>query len=48
MRCRSKYIIWVVTISWHNTIPRGKHIINEGDELFLISTAEDIKKWWIF
>lgn len=25
-------------------IPRGKHVINEGDELFLISTAEDIKK----
>ena len=26
------------------SIPRGKQIINEGDELFLISTAENIKK----
>ncbi len=26
------------------SIPRGKQVINEGDELFLISTAEDIKK----
>ena len=26
------------------TIPRGKQIINEGNELFLISAAEDIKK----
>ncbi|MCK5682614.1 TrkA family potassium uptake protein [bacterium] len=25
-------------------IPRGKHIINEGDELFLISAADDIGK----
>jgi len=25
-------------------IPRGKQVINEGDEVFLISTAEDIKK----
>jgi len=25
-------------------IPRGKQVINEGDELFLISTAENIKK----
>jgi trk system potassium uptake protein TrkA len=26
------------------SIPRGKQIINEGNELFLISAAEDIKK----
>jgi trk system potassium uptake protein TrkA len=26
------------------SIPRGKQIINEGDELFLISTAENIKR----
>ena len=26
------------------SIPRGNQIINEGDELFLISTAENIKK----
>ena len=26
------------------SIPRGKQVINEGDELFLISTAENIKK----
>jgi trk system potassium uptake protein TrkA len=26
------------------SIPRGQQIINEGDELFLISTAESIKK----
>ncbi|MBN1804092.1 MAG: TrkA family potassium uptake protein [Sedimentisphaerales bacterium] len=26
------------------SIPRGQQIINEGDELFLISTAENIKK----
>ncbi|UCG59210.1 MAG: TrkA family potassium uptake protein [Phycisphaerales bacterium] len=26
------------------SIPRGDHIINEGDELFFISTAEDIKR----
>lgn len=26
------------------SIPRGKQVINEDDELFLISTAEDIKK----
>jgi len=26
------------------SIPRGKQIINEGNELFLISAAENIKK----
>ena len=26
------------------SIPRGNQIINEGDELFLISTAENIKQ----
>jgi trk system potassium uptake protein TrkA len=26
------------------SIPRGKQVINEGDELFLISTAENIKQ----
>jgi len=26
------------------SIPRGKQVINEGDELFLISTADDIAK----
>jgi trk system potassium uptake protein TrkA len=26
------------------SIPRGKQVVNEGDELFLISTAENIKK----
>jgi len=26
------------------SIPRGEQIVNEGDELFLISTAENIKK----
>jgi trk system potassium uptake protein TrkA len=26
------------------SIPRGKQVLNEGDELFLISTVEDIKK----
>jgi Trk K+ transport system NAD-binding subunit len=26
------------------SIPRGKQVINEGDELFLISAAENIKK----
>jgi trk system potassium uptake protein TrkA len=26
------------------SIPRGPHVINEGDELYLISTAGDIKK----
>jgi trk system potassium uptake protein TrkA len=26
------------------SIPRGQHVINEGDELYLISTAGDIKK----
>ena len=26
------------------SIPRGKQVINEGDELFLISTADDITK----
>jgi trk system potassium uptake protein TrkA len=26
------------------SIPRGQQVINEGDELFLISTAENIKK----
>jgi trk system potassium uptake protein TrkA len=26
------------------SIPRGQQVIDEGDELFLISTAEDIKK----
>ena len=26
------------------SIPRGKHIINEGDELFLVSAPENIKK----
>jgi trk system potassium uptake protein TrkA len=26
------------------TIPRGEQVINEGDELFLISTAENIRK----
>jgi len=25
-------------------IPRGNQVINEGDEVFLISTAEDIKE----
>ena len=25
-------------------IPRGKQVINEGDELFLISPAEEIKQ----
>ena len=26
------------------SIPRGKQVVNEGDELFLVSTAENIKK----
>lgn len=26
------------------SIPRGQQVVNEGDELFLISTAEDIKR----
>ena len=26
------------------SIPRGKQVINEGDELFLVSTVEDIRK----
>jgi trk system potassium uptake protein TrkA len=26
------------------SIPRGEQVINEGDELFLISTAENIRK----
>jgi trk system potassium uptake protein TrkA len=26
------------------SIPRGSHVINEGDELFFISTAENIKR----
>jgi trk system potassium uptake protein TrkA len=26
------------------SIPRGEHVINEGDELFLIATVENIKK----
>ncbi|MCK4448302.1 MAG: NAD-binding protein [Candidatus Marinimicrobia bacterium] len=26
------------------SIPRGNHVINEGDELFLVSTAQNIKK----
>lgn len=30
------------------SIPRGKRVINEGDELFLISTAEDIKQAVVF
>jgi Trk K+ transport system NAD-binding subunit len=25
-------------------IPRGNQVINEGDEVFLVSTAEDIKE----